>query len=542
MANLFVNIPVPAANGAGAPVDVSAMGKTKSFVCGGGFDAVVNVEFATDLAGLVWAPLATFHQSGNLTIDVAARWLRAVTSEYKSGAPNLDVGSNDAGTLFALLTADGASVDISALPLFKTVVAASKAIIEVSEDGISWAQIFSLPNGGDESQEVVGQFARVVGSVDDVTMAGANESGGGAAGSILVEDEGAPLGAFTTMNFVGAGVTAADAGGGQVDVTIPGGGGAASQLLSIYGDGSFGDYVTAGNETWTTDAALPPPGAPVIPVGSPIPFAFFNNLTISDGDSVTVGGLSDQPTQRAVVIFVKETLTIGGLGANINVNGGAGPGTIGSGLGRNAIIGSTNGADGGAGNPPFAAGAGNPGFGGTDRPAQSSAARIGGTGGAGGIGLAVPGGAGGVDAADASWPYSLAMAITLGALDFIIGGGNGGGGGGNSSSSGGGAGGGGAGTLVIFARTVVAPAGSLRAIGGPGGAGTSTENVPGGGGGGGTGGTIVVVTENATLLGVTDVSGGAGGAGAGNPQQAGTAGGPGEAIAFNPTLAAQIPV
>lgn len=45
-------------------------------------------------------------------------------------------------------------------------------------------------------------------------------------GGIDVEDEGVSetVGA-TTLNFVGAGVTAADAGGGQVDITIPGGGG-----------------------------------------------------------------------------------------------------------------------------------------------------------------------------------------------------------------------------------------------------------------------------------------------------------------------------
>lgn len=181
MANLFVNIPVPVANGVGAAVDVSAMGKTKSLVCGGGFAATVNVEYSTDALGDEWAPLATFQQSGNLTIDVAAHWMRAVTSEYKSGAPNLDVGSSDAGTTFALLTADGASVDISALPLFKTVIAPSKAIVEVSEDGVSWAQIFSLPDGGDESREVVGQFARVVGGVD-VTIAAANDGGGAGGG------------------------------------------------------------------------------------------------------------------------------------------------------------------------------------------------------------------------------------------------------------------------------------------------------------------------------------------------------------------------
>jgi len=195
MANLFVNIPAPAANGAGSPVDVSTFGRTKSIVCGGGFAATVNVEYSTDDVGAgPWAPLATFLQAGNLTIDVAAHWMRAVTSEYKSGAPNVDAGSSDAGSLFALLPADGSSVDISALPLLKTVVTPSgfAGNVEVSEDGISWAQIFSFQNGGAVTRSVVAQFARVVGGMD-VWMAGANDAGagGGAVGEA----------AFALLNF-----------------------------------------------------------------------------------------------------------------------------------------------------------------------------------------------------------------------------------------------------------------------------------------------------------------------------------------------------
>ena len=179
MANLFLNIPVPAANGAGAPVDVSAMAKTKSLVCGGGFQATVNVEYSEDAAGVgPWAQLATFQQSGNLTIDVAAHWMRAKVTDYKGGAPNLDVGSSDDGSVFALLTANGASVDISALPLLKTAVAPAgfAGIVEISEDGVSWAQIFAFQNGGGITRSVVGQFARVKGGAD-VWIGGANDNG-----------------------------------------------------------------------------------------------------------------------------------------------------------------------------------------------------------------------------------------------------------------------------------------------------------------------------------------------------------------------------
>lgn len=499
MANLFMNIPVLAANGAGAAVDVSTLGKTKTFVCGGGpLDATVNLEYATDAGGVVWAPLATFQQPGEITVAVAARWIRAVTSAYKRGTPNIDVGASDAGAVFALLPADGSSVDISALPLFKSVVAPSgfAGNIEISEDGVAWSQVFSFQNGGGKSRGVYGQFARVGSGDDAVTIGGAADAGGGSS--------------------------------------------SAESLLSIYGDGSFGDHVTAGDETWTSLAGAP--GAPAVPVGSPLPFAFFDNLTISEGDSVTVGGLSTAATERAVVIFVRATLTIE-AGGRIHVNGGAGAtGIGGGGAGRNAIIGSENGGDGADGNPAFAAGPGVAGTGGVDRPALSSATRVGGTGGAGDTGSTAAGGAGGADAADPSWPYSLSMAFSISSLLTSIGGGNGGGSGGNGANGNSGSGGGGAGTLVIFARTIVAPAGSLQAIGGAGAVATTSENQPSGGGGGGTGGTILIVTDNTTLLGVTDVSGGAGGNGAGSPAPPGTAGGDGEAIAFNPMLAAQIPV
>lgn len=508
MGNVFVNIPVPTSNAAGAAVDVSSMGKTKSLVIGGTFRATVNVEYATD-TGNGWAPLATFQQGGNLTVDVACGFIRAVTSGYISGTPNLDVGSDDAGTTIAVLTADGASVDISTLPKFKTVVVPNgfEGKIEASEDGTSWAEIFSFavmqPTG--QSREFVAQFARVIGAVDgtavDVVIAGASDGGGG--------------------------------------------GGAASELLSIYGDGSFGNYTTSGDETW--DAIAGAPGAPAAPAGTFFPFAFFNNLTITAGDAVAVGGFTDAPTAKAVVIFVKGTLTIG-AGGSIHVNGGDGApninggGSVG-GLGRNAIYGSiSDGGNGADGNAAFSAGPGGDGSGGSDRPALSSATRIGGVGGAGGTGSANAGGAGGVDAIQPSWPYSLTAAMSIASILTAIGGGNGGGSGGNGASGGGGSGGGGAGTLVIFAKTIVAPAGSLQAIGGAGGTPSSTENQPAGGGGGGTGGTIIIVTDNTTLSGVTDVSGGAGSAGAGVPANPGTDGGPGEAIAFNPMRAAQIAV
>ena len=55
--------------------------------------------------------------------------------------------------------------------------------------------------------------------------------GGGAGGAIEVLDEGISLGTFTKINFTGAGVTAAPGPPGQVDVTIPGGGGGVASAV-----------------------------------------------------------------------------------------------------------------------------------------------------------------------------------------------------------------------------------------------------------------------------------------------------------------------
>jgi hypothetical protein len=504
MANLFVNLPAPAANGAGAPVDVSAMGKTKSIVCGGGFAATVNVEYSTDVAGAgPWAPLATFLQAGNLTIDVAAHWMRAVTSSYQGGAPNVDVGSSDAGSLFALLPAAGTPVDVSALPLLKTVVTPSgfAGNVEVSEDGISWAQIFSFQNGGAVTRSVVAKFARVSGG-SDVWIGGAGDAGAGAGG--------------------------------------------ASALLSLYGDGSFGDHTTAGEETWTTVTGAP--GAPVVPGGVEFPFAFFNDLTISPGDSVAVGDLNDKESASAVVIFVKGTLTIG-AGARIHSNGGdaapstlRGPGAVG--LGRHAIVGSSDGGNGGLGALGPSAGIGGVSSGNQPALSWASMSNPVGRGGAS-TGVVQLGGICG-QSPSVSWPYSLSQAISVAALLYTIGGGGGGGGGGAASINDiGGSGGGGGATVVIFARKIVASPGSIQCKGGNGGEAISAEpgvNQNAGGGMGGCGGTIIIVTDEATIAGICDVSGGVGGFPSEGGGNQGATGNPGAIVAMNPMLAAQIPV
>lgn len=165
MANQFVNIPVLAANGAGAPVDVSKMGATKTIVAGdiqGG--TTVTIEYSEDPAGVgPWAPLpeGSFQNPGRVTYDFAAHWLRAVTSSYMGGTPNADCGASGDGATFVEVGAG--SADISALPALKTVVTSGAGILEVSQDGVSWSQAFAFQNPGGQTQRVYGQFARWTG-------------------------------------------------------------------------------------------------------------------------------------------------------------------------------------------------------------------------------------------------------------------------------------------------------------------------------------------------------------------------------------------
>lgn len=175
MSNVFVNLPVLAANGSGAAVDVSTMGAGKTIVVGGVFDATVTIEYATDDVGSgPWAPLpsGSFQQPGRVTFDFAAHWMRAKTSSYKSGSANADVGASDAGSSFVQVGSSPA--DISALPALKTVVSSGACIVEISEDGVSYSQAFAFQGAGGQTQRVYGQFARVVGGAS-VWMGGAGE-------------------------------------------------------------------------------------------------------------------------------------------------------------------------------------------------------------------------------------------------------------------------------------------------------------------------------------------------------------------------------
>jgi hypothetical protein len=173
VANIFVNIPVPSSNGSGAPVDMSALGYTKTVSVSGPFVAGVTIEFSNELVPTQWAPLVTFTNPDGFTFDVACHWMRATVRNYKSGAPQCDVGATDDGATFASLAATpgngaGPAVDVSVLALFKTVTVGGpfrgNVQLEVSVDGVTdWSQIgFGFSNPNAQSGVVAAKWMRVV--------------------------------------------------------------------------------------------------------------------------------------------------------------------------------------------------------------------------------------------------------------------------------------------------------------------------------------------------------------------------------------------
>lgn len=174
MANTFVSIPVPSANGAGAAVDMTTFGAVKTCVFSKGTanaDISITLEFSNDAGGLFWAPLITEQGSGTLVTEIAARWFRAVVSNYKFGNPaDVQVGGSDDGTTFATLTVPatdglGPAVDISGLGLFKTIQIGDRfrgnVSVEFSEDGVTYGEFASFSNPGYHNALAVARFARV---------------------------------------------------------------------------------------------------------------------------------------------------------------------------------------------------------------------------------------------------------------------------------------------------------------------------------------------------------------------------------------------
>ena len=548
MANIFVSIPVPAANGSGAPVDMSAFGFSKTISVSGPYSATVNIEISNEAVPTKWAPLATFQNSDGLVVDVACQWMRATVTSYRSGTPACNVGGTDDGTLIVNLPAtagdgNGPAVLIDTLGLFKTVTVGGpfkgNVQLEASEDGITkWSQIgFGFSNPGQQSQVVAAKHMRVVRSgvpsIDPgfpiVDVAACGIGGGGSTGP--TGPAGGPTGptgpGSTVTGPTGPSVTGptgdastvtgptgpqGDTGSaGAAGPTGSAGAAGATGPTGTAGGGDLGWYSTAVDGSLVFDGAATILG--IVPVASVYDVAgidiFANNLTVNTG--VTLMNVNR--------IYVAGTLTapIGAIIDNSGQPGESGTDTSPTG---SAAIGGAGGYAGNlfgggvGGNSGYDSLPGDPGASTSDYPSRSPAAPAG----AGGTAGAQSGGAGGT--ATLQVGFGTYMVGTMAVGDSVQGGPGGGGGAGEDPGAdvgSGGAGGGGGGVMVLSVKTFAVHSSVIRANGGDGGDGSSngsnnTGTGQGAGGGGGTGGVIFIVTTDAVAPTVS-VLGGTGGTG-----------------------------
>lgn len=84
----FVNLPVTAGNGVGAPVDVSAMGTFKTPQISDAFGGAVIIELSEDAGGVDFGQVIQMNAPGQTSQVIDAYWARA----RRTGVPNLNPG------------------------------------------------------------------------------------------------------------------------------------------------------------------------------------------------------------------------------------------------------------------------------------------------------------------------------------------------------------------------------------------------------------------------------------------------------------------
>lgn len=288
MSNDFVALPAPSHDGAGAWVDCSSLGGLRTIVVETD-GAFVTIECCNQASAADAYPIAAFQKTGEQSVQVAAHWMRAVTSNFGSGtAPVVNAGSTGDGTTTDQLTVTagagtGTAADTSALPSFKTVQVTpgftGSVNIEISEDaGATWATAFSFQPGGARSESSLFLASRM-------RVQRVNVTGG-----------------VTPQVWVGA--TAPPGGGGG------GGGGGGAPFLTISSfEPNDGDAVNAvagavnvidcQNVAYNITVVLP--AANGSPAGTPLELVFVNLSSAADGLRAQFVGASQQPIAIALL-------------------------------------------------------------------------------------------------------------------------------------------------------------------------------------------------------------------------------------------------
>jgi hypothetical protein len=191
MANVFLNIPVPASTGSGAPVNVSALGFPKLFSLAGAFDATINIEASND--GVAWVAMASLTAPNDAKRGFASVFVRASVVGTAPGVI-LSVGSDNPGTDEVALpvpagNGTGAPVVVSAFGIQKTLIynggMEASVTVEISEDGVTFSQAVSFSGRTPAAINICGavQAMRVsvggfVSGVGTVTLCAAKEGTG----------------------------------------------------------------------------------------------------------------------------------------------------------------------------------------------------------------------------------------------------------------------------------------------------------------------------------------------------------------------------
>jgi hypothetical protein len=208
MANVFVNIPLPTGDGVGAPVDVSALGREKTFQVAGTYQGTVTFEGSND-GGASWVTILTFTRpASKITLAVAVQQLRlAITGSNGVLPTSCGVSSSDDGGRFATLAptlgaGTGVPTDISLLGVFSTVIVsgsfAGTVNIEISDDGLDYVECMSFTGSGYQSKPITAQFMRVtrknvgvIPGLPTVSVGAINNIAGLVERTVFVYDEGA---------------------------------------------------------------------------------------------------------------------------------------------------------------------------------------------------------------------------------------------------------------------------------------------------------------------------------------------------------------
>lgn len=172
MANVFVNLAVPAGDGSGAATVVSGMSQEKTITVGGTLSGpALTVEFSLDNTN--WFAVATFSKPGDKQVKLAAGWMRVTISGYAAGmglAANVDVGAVagvERATALNVPVSDGngAAADVSAFGEFNTIVVSGTFTgavhVEISEDNVAWLPCASFTNHGSKSLVFSAHYMRV---------------------------------------------------------------------------------------------------------------------------------------------------------------------------------------------------------------------------------------------------------------------------------------------------------------------------------------------------------------------------------------------